>query len=170
MNLKIIESRGRRPRLSFKEEKKRSRPCKYNTRYPFALLDVCPTITLRLPDNLLTNKGKSISIQTPRRTAVNRPLSVSKQAGWSGSYRPLFHSLWALARVACPHNLTSFSGVNQRSPNAGRSGARKAVSECFISAAMASSLVQQAYRGRVASMLLAGKGIYQIKVILHRAI
>lgn len=56
------------------------------------------------------------------------------------------NSAWAEANVACPHNFTSFVGVNHRRPNflhedhgaeeeASR-GTRKAVSERFISAAI----------------------------------
>ena len=47
---KIIESRGRRPRLSFPRRRRRKKsPCKYDNIQRFDLLDYYPTLTLRFP-------------------------------------------------------------------------------------------------------------------------
>ena len=79
--------------------------------------------------------GKSSTIRPSSRRAVSGPLSESNRTGAAGSTSPVSYRMWALARVACPHRLTSATGVNQRSPYPAARGSTKAVSDRFISPA-----------------------------------
>src|SRR5712692_1516365 len=79
--------------------------------------------------------GKSIAIHDPSRSAVRRPLCVSKRACVPAGRCRSSHRTWADARVAWPHRAISMVGVNQRSCQALPVRTRNAVSERFISRA-----------------------------------
>mmetsp|Transcript_24177 Transcript_24177/g.75973 ORF Transcript_24177/g.75973 Transcript_24177/m.75973 type:complete len:247 (-) Transcript_24177:1011-1751(-) len=76
----------------------------------------------------------------PACLAKREPLRRDRNSiGWAGSTNPPAMRWCAAARVACPQRSTSTVGVNQRrlytAPPAPATGARKAVSERFISRA-----------------------------------